>query len=189
MKPGYNTKEELWEKVPDKFCYDTAEFMRPTREKIDDPIWADIGERNKKALIISKTFEIGFYSIIADDFNFDPFPSNDKYDLITCFEVLEHLTNPAFLLRNIVNLMHNDTILFISTPGRPKWMWSAIHYHEIDRKRIEKWLFNEAGLEIVREGRINMYYPRWKMWLGIRPMIRRYLCYTNIYELRLKNSV
>ena len=167
--------------------------MRPTINKYHkSPIqiaWTDIGERNKKAIIIGKTFGMREIYSFVDDCNFDPFLyANTKYDLITCYEVLEHLTNPAFLLKNIVNLMHKDTVLFISTPGRPKWMWSDIHFHEIDRQRIEKWLFNEAGLEIVREGRINMYYPRWKMWLGIRPLIRRYLCYTNIYELRLKHG-
>jgi len=188
MKPGYNTTAELWDKVPDQVCRDTAEFMRPTVMNWRGS-WADVGEPNKKADIIRETFGwVYCNSLYCDDFNFDHFGYLDeKYDLITCYEVLEHLTNPAFLLKNIVNLMHKDTVLFISTPGRPKWMWSDdIHFHEIDDKRLKRWLFKPLGLEVVRQGRINMYYPRWKMWLGIRPMIRRFYCNTNIYELRLK---
>ena len=145
MKPGYNETWELWDKVPDKFCYDTAEFMKPTMEYLEYYwYWGDVGEPNKKAMIISKAFNKEYSSITAPDFNFDQLETSGHiyFDLITCFEVLEHLTNPAFLLKNIVNLMHKDTVLFISTPGRPKWMWSDIHYHEIDRRRIEKWLFN-----------------------------------------------
>jgi len=188
MKPGYNTTQELWDKVPDEVCRKTAEFMRPTMNHKWPVYFADVGERNKKIEMIQDIFNIKAYTLNANDFNFDNLNFIDsKFDIITCYEVLEHLTNPAFLLKNIVDRLKPNGVLFLSTPGRPKWMWSNdIHFHEIDDKRLKRWLFEPLGLEVVRQGKINMYYPRWRMWLGIRPMIRRFYCNTNIYELRLK---
>lgn len=192
MKPGYNTTDQLWDEVPDKVCYSTLDFILPTIGKIRTGIkCADCGERNKKIEIIEKFTYLKFDVLNADDFNFNKLHSNrsnrKKYDLITCFEVVEHLTNPAFFLQNVVNLLKPDGVLFLSFPGRPKWMWSNdIHFHEIDPARAKRWLFEPLGLEVIRQGKANMYYPEWHRWLGIRPMVRYYKCYTNLYELRKK---
>lgn len=43
----------------------------------------------------------------------------DKYDVCTCFETLEHLSNPEFLLLNIKLHMKPDGVVFISTPNCP----------------------------------------------------------------------
>lgn len=42
---------------------------------------------------------------------------NEKFDVIFCGEVLEHVFSPDFLVEEIKKLMHIDSILIISTPN------------------------------------------------------------------------
>lgn len=53
---------------------------------------------------------------------YDPFPvrdqevpSLDNFNLITAFEVFEHVPNPIFLMENIKQLIQNDGMIFFST--------------------------------------------------------------------------
>lgn len=43
---------------------------------------------------------------------------NEKYDLIICADVIEHLLHPENLLKTIRSSMHDETTLVISTPER-----------------------------------------------------------------------
>ena len=44
-----------------------------------------------------------------------------QFDVITCFEVLEHLDDPATLLLNISKLLKKDGHIVLSVPYRDKW--------------------------------------------------------------------
>jgi SAM-dependent methyltransferase len=44
-----------------------------------------------------------------------------QFDVITCFEVLEHLDDPAGFLLNISKLLKKDGHLVVSVPYRDKW--------------------------------------------------------------------
>jgi len=45
-----------------------------------------------------------------------PFPSN-KFDIVTCFEVLEHLKNPSLALKEIKRVLKEDGTAYISVPN------------------------------------------------------------------------
>ena len=101
-----------------------------------------------------------------------------KYDVVTAFEIFEHLLNPYTILNN----MHADK-LFISIPMRlwfsPAYrsktdMWDR-HYHEFEDWQLD-WLLEKTGWKIIdREKWTN---PAKKF--GIRPLLRRF---TNRYYI------
>ena len=55
------------------------------------------------------TFELGDISIYGDE---------GSFDLITCFETIEHVTNPQRALSNLHRLLRSNGILLISSPNR-----------------------------------------------------------------------
>ena len=108
------------------------------------------------------------------DFDTDPFPySDNSFDIIFSFEVLEHLMNPLWNLLECRRVLKENGIIYLTTPkgGFPPRMWMDTHFHEIDAKRIEI-LADRAKLKIIRFEKFNkspLYW--WKMGL-IRPTLR-----------------
>jgi 2-polyprenyl-3-methyl-5-hydroxy-6-metoxy-1,4-benzoquinol methylase len=47
-----------------------------------------------------------------------PLPFKVKFDLITCFEVLEHLKNPQLAVRNFYESLKTGGLLLVSTPNK-----------------------------------------------------------------------
>lgn len=69
---------------------------------------------------------------------------NKKFDIIICFETIEHVNNPIQFLKIIKECAKNNTILIISTPnkmchghlnGKP---WNPFHFQEYSYKEIKK---------------------------------------------------
>lgn len=148
--------------------------------------WADIGEDNAKVRFIS-TLKNKRYTSITGDFNYVRFTNNGryagKYDTITCLEVLEHLQNPLFFLENIKSLMHKDSVLYLSTPGRMKLLWTDKHFREYTQKELIKWLLSPLDLEVAKTKKIRINH-NWKFYFtGIRPFLRL-TDKTKIYEIR-----
>lgn len=173
--------EQLWNspKYPSYInrCKGIARFIDSLQEDI-----LDIGEDNPLKRFMEKKFNVSISSTPYElDFDRDTIPG--KWQTITCFEVLEHLFNPLTLLDNMVNTLEDDGVIYLSTPKRPHFLWTKYHYHEIDDKRI-RWLFEKAGLKIVREDRIRTT-GKWYQHLMGRGFLRYLIWYyTRIYELR-----
>lgn len=101
-----------------------------------------------------------------------------RYDVVTAFEIFEHLLNPYAVLKSI----HADK-LFISIPMR-LWFSPAYrsktdpwdrHFHEFEDWQLD-WLLEKTGWKIIdREKWTN---PVKKF--GIRPLLRRF---TNRYYI------
>ncbi len=79
-----------------------------------------------------------------------------RFDLITAFELLEHLDNPLNFLQNIKNLLKKEGIAVISTPSRERILpnlWPADfpphHLTRWNEKAIFN-LFEKVGFEIIR---------------------------------------
>jgi SAM-dependent methyltransferase len=123
-------------------------------------------------------------SIDKTDFDRDKFPG--KWHTILCFELLEHLYNPLFFLEQARKALLPGGCIYLSTPYRWPVIFNAPHhFHEIPDDRI-RWLFAEAGLKIVREGRVR-FVEKWYQHIhGIRPILRfLFFNHARIYKLQV----
>lgn len=60
---------------------------------------------------------------VSADLNKDTLPFNDKYfDLITSFEVIEHLINPDNMLREANRVLRSGGLFVLSTPNLSSWL-------------------------------------------------------------------
>jgi SAM-dependent methyltransferase len=121
------------------------------------------------------------------DFDTDGLPFLDKaFDIIFSFEVIEHLMNPLWNLRECSRILRDEGIIYLTTPkgGFPsRLMWHEHHFHEMDRERLQV-LFRAAGLSSHRFERFNKGAFYW--WhMGIfRPTLR--LLFGGWYYIELR---
>ena len=82
-----------------------------------------------------------------------------KYQLIVCSNVIEHVSYPSDLLFDILNVMNNDSVLYIETPLENIMAINEInlytkkkHWHEhinfFSEKSLRK-LFENVGLDVI----------------------------------------
>lgn len=110
---------------------------------------------------------------------------NSEYDVLTAFEIFEHLLNPYTVLQNV-----KADKLIISVPMRlwfsPAYrsktdMWDR-HYHEFEDWQLD-WLLEKTGWVI--KDRKKWTNPAKK--LGIRPLLRSFTPrYYIVYAERAK---
>ena len=94
-----------------------------------------------------------------------------EYDVVTALEVIEHLFNPLHLLKEISGVLKEGGKLYLSTPkGKPHFLWSKDHFHEMRYDRI-KTLINRAGFRIIRKKEIRIHPIRF-YFSGFRPLLR-----------------
>jgi hypothetical protein len=161
---------------PDKRFRHTLAFLKKhvsPSEKI-----LDLGVDNPFSQIMKKE---GFtvQNTTGEDLDIDQnaLQQND-YDVVTAFEIFEHLLNPYTVLRNV-----RSKKLLISIPMR-LWFSPAYrsktdpwdrHYHEFEDWQLD-WLLEKTGWKIIdREQWTN---PVKKF--GLRPLLRRF---TNRYYI------
>jgi len=113
-----------------------------------------------------------------------------KFNVIFCFEVLEHLMNPALFLRELKYRCHKDTQIFISYPTNPLWLWGNRHFNEYTTDRFYT-LISECGYEIKDYWWSRAFADLRTIFTGFRPPIRFLvkilgLSRDNFYYLKLK---
>lgn len=109
--------------------------------------------------------------ITAKDFNFDRLLGG-RYEAVYCFEVLEHLQNPLWFMKQLQGLKSSVGAIYLSTPHRPKMFWSQYHYNEISAAHMQKWLLNPLGLRIVRKKKLYINKGWTDYLIGFRPVCR-----------------
>lgn len=140
----------------------------------------DIGERNPLTPLLEKKFDIKIENTSID---LDEEKINDKFDTIFCFEVLEHLMNPLFFLKNLRNTLDDNGVLFLSTPThKPHFLWDKHHFTEYDFDRLKN-LLNRSGFKIIKYQKVRTR-PIWWHLTGLRPFIRLFINKSIILELR-----
>ena len=78
----------------------------------------------------------------------NPNLENRKFDLISMFDFLEHIDNPADILRATNNILKKDGLLIVTVPAY-KWMWSKIDKLSHHYKRYDK---STLKIDIEKEG-------------------------------------
>jgi len=157
----------------------TAKFIGSLNGKI-----ADMGCENAKSNYLANYFNVEIDQVDYD-FNFD-FPLPKKYDTILCLEVLEHLQNPLFFMKNVKNMLTPKGVLYLSTPSRFRFLWTEKHFFEMSQRHLRKWILAPLDLKIMRSKSRGMTFKRpwWFYFTGIRPLFRLFFDNTRIYEIR-----
>lgn len=187
MKPTELSHKELW---PDKLPNSFLNRARETIEFIDLPLKgpiADCGESNPLRNMIMDKYGFYIFGLLGD---FDKQVAWDipvNFETIFIFEVIEHLYNPLLFLREVRRILGRNGVIYLSTPyQRPQFLKAVHHYHEIPTDRL-MWLFDEAELKIVKEGRATIAGDWYNHLGGIRPVLR-YFQKTRLYKLQRKEK-
>ncbi|CAM3395677.1 3,4-dihydroxy-5-hexaprenylbenzoate methyltransferase [Flavobacterium longum] len=161
---------------PDKRFNKTLAFMKKhvsANEKI-----LDLGVENP----FSKIMKQQGFSVVnttGEDLDNDQHALQDNdYDVLTAFEIFEHLLNPYTVLQQVKSkkiLISIPMRLWFSPAYRSKTDPWDRHYHEFEDWQLD-WLLEKTGWNIIaREKWTN---PVKKF--GLRPLLRRF---TNRYYI------
>ncbi len=136
------------------------------------PECVDIGDRSVLTKRLEGIFRAQFTNTDVDldvDLLFPPKVAH-TIDIITCFEVIEHLFNPLFCLLEMKRVLKPNGRIYLSTPRfKPHFLWGN-HFHEMSDKSLFA-LIDRAGLKIVRKQKI--FVAPWRSLLtGFRPWLR-----------------
>ena len=139
----------------------------------------DIGEPG----YISRALEVD-HNTMGGDFNYHLYHPGAGYEVVTCFEVLNHVMNPLFLMQRILDAMAPGGVCYLSVPKLWLISWHHCRYNFVmyDPKRL-KVLFEYAGFEVVRSETRNPW-PLYFVFYGFRPILRVLLNRIQVFELR-----
>lgn len=131
---------------------------------------------------------INEYNVVidnTDNVDLDIFFFNypERYDVVLCLDVLEHLFNPLHCLLEIEKVMKASGSLYVGLPRRGKLLWANGHFHEIDDYRF-KLLCKRAGFEIVNKEKYKVWRDPLFYLTGIKPLLRLFLEYGVVYQLK-----
>lgn len=154
----------------------TIESVRAVRQRADGR-WLDVGFGNGS--LVTTAAELGFEAVGIDlrAANVDALRAagfeahaveliahrpDDRYDVISLVDVLEHMPFPKPALVHAWSLLRDDGVLFLSMPNLDAHVWTTLtkrglnpywaeleHCHTFGRKRLER-LLEECGFEPVR---------------------------------------
>jgi len=141
----------------------------------------DIGDRTDFTMKLEKFYKCSFNNTNID---LDTEKLSGNYDIVTAFEIIEHLFNPLHFLLEIKNILNEDGTLYLSTPkGKPYFLWSKEHFHEMGYKRLFS-LIDRAGFKIIRKQEIRIQ-PIYFYFTGVRPILRFFFEKHLILELKV----
>lgn len=142
----------------------------------------DLGDRTPLTTSLEQLFGCIFSNTSAD---LDITSLEGSYEVVTAFEVLEHLYNPLHALLEVKRILKgNNARLYLSMPLRkPATLASPEHFHEMSRQSAHA-LFTRAGFTIVRSEEFRIR-PFLFYLTGLKPLLRALFEKVQIYELTL----
>jgi len=77
---------------------------------------------------------------------------HEKFDVVTCFETIEHVSNPEVLLKNIQAVTKTGGIVYISTPNdlkkTDKNKWHKVHFDFFTLFNMIKEIMNDPKITL-----------------------------------------
>lgn len=144
------------------------EYLSKNNKKIDargfDASKAQVNYANQNKLNVAHANNIGDYLKIS--------PADSKaIDIVTLWDVLEHIRTPNIILNEIKNLLSKDGVIYISVPsaGAQSWKmtlykllrkkysfdpWEHVFYYDLKSIKI---LLENNGYQIVKQGTVSCY--------------------------------
>lgn len=110
-------------------------------------------------------YAINTYHLNVDRITLEQLHDTGKtFDIITMCDVLEHIENPDLVLKNIHNLMHKKSVLYIQVPDvvglKIPYGYNLLLPHHL-------WQFNTTTvIELLRKNNFK-YLNHWKGIMGI----------------------
>ena len=146
------------------------------------PDCLDIGDRSILTERLESLFRAYFASTTVD-LDVEKLPALG-FDVITCFEVMEHLFNPLHCLLEMTKCLMPGGRIYLSTPRfKPHFLWGT-HFHEMSDRSLFA-LLDRAGLRIVRKQKI--FIMPWRSLLtGFRPWLR--LIFDRVWLFELESA-
>ena len=101
---------------------------------------------------------------------------DEKFDIVTCWAVIEHVRQPKVALQEIIRVLHRGGHLFLDTPlcgdlseklvaARSHWLHPPEHLHVFTAKSL-RLLLEKSGFEIIHH---SFFYERNRIrWLARR---------------------
>lgn len=97
---------------------------------------------------------------------------NQEYNVLTAFEIVEHLLNPYTILKQSKAKRIFVSVplrLWFSTAYRSKTDMRDRHYHEFEDWQLD-WLLEKAGYKIIASKKWSHRVNK----IGFRPLLRRF---------------
>ena len=177
--------------VPFSECGDENELRRSLKHRlkvtqdfighsIADMKTLDIGQSNK----LGRSLGIK-HNTLDTDFNRSIDAPSGNYDLITCFEVLEHVMNPLFMMDRIYGLLKPGGVCYLTTPIRKRtdvFYGCRGHFTEY-KPREMRLLFKYVGFKEMKYRKF-LYWDWDFMFWGVRPFFRVLTQRHQLWELR-----
>ena len=140
----------------------------------------DLGDRTPLTDSLEGLFDCPFENSRVD---LDIESLSGSFEVVTAFEVVEHLYNPLHALLEVRHLLAGGNgRLFVSMPLRkPLYLASPDHFHEMSRQSARS-LFARAGFMVVRSGEFRIRHPLFYL-TGLKPLLRAMYEKVQIYEL------
>jgi SAM-dependent methyltransferase len=139
----------------------------------------DIGERN----IFAE--RLGIYEFtLPTDYNKEIASPGKDYDTVTCFEIIEHVMNPLYMMQRVYHFLRPGGVCYVMTPKISPILWFSTdrHFTEYERTRLET-LFRYVGFEVVKYKTIQSR-DWWTFFTGIRPMLRHIFQRSHLWQIR-----
>lgn len=113
-----------------------------------------------------------------------PFDLNEKFDIVTCFEVIEHIghENADAFLQNMVKHCRKDTKIFLSTPNFDPTVGAAENHILGPQREIGEWDHKEL------EAKLSQYFTIEKKY-GTFASIRDYEYLLNDWQKKMYDTL